>query len=324
LPPLTAKFIRTRRPEAVTQTGDALTDRAYALAMQFGGQTKFDGFPTLDTEWELLAAALPRLLTGDNARLQTVCDQLAQFLNFTGRWDDRLWLSEQAEARALAAGDKESAGWRAYQAGYTYYLRGQPDEVLACAARAAEHWQESAPRQKAVAIQLRGLGYRLKKDYPAAIAAYREALDIYRALSPESDDVAMALNSLANVERESKDYAAAERDYREALRIGKKNNDHEGIAIRTGNLAALALDREQWAEAESLAREALALDEKIGRQELIARDCQRIAKALLRQNKALPEARTFARRAVEIYTRLRHPNLQFAQETLAEIEKAVG
>ena len=29
LPPLTAKFIRTRRPEAVTQTGDALTDRAY-------------------------------------------------------------------------------------------------------------------------------------------------------------------------------------------------------------------------------------------------------------------------------------------------------
>ena len=40
LPPLTAKFIRTRRPEAVTQTGDALTDRAYALALQYGGETK--------------------------------------------------------------------------------------------------------------------------------------------------------------------------------------------------------------------------------------------------------------------------------------------
>ncbi|MBL0345235.1 hypothetical protein [Candidatus Villigracilis affinis] len=38
LPPLTAKFIRTRRPEAVTQTGDALTNRAYALAMQYGGE----------------------------------------------------------------------------------------------------------------------------------------------------------------------------------------------------------------------------------------------------------------------------------------------
>jgi tetratricopeptide (TPR) repeat protein len=193
--------------------------------MQYGGGSKdYEKFPTLDAEWDFIAAALPRLLTGDNARLQAVCNQLSQFLEFTGRWDEWLWLSEQAEARALAAGDKENAGWRAFQAGYTYYLRGQADEVLACAARAAEHWQESAPRNKAIAIRLRGLGHRLKKDYSAAIAAYREALDIYRALSPESDDVAIALNDLANVERASKDYAAAERDYREALRIAKKVN----------------------------------------------------------------------------------------------------
>jgi tetratricopeptide (TPR) repeat protein len=291
--------------------------------MQYGGYANYEGFRTLDAEWELIAAALPRLLTGDNARLQTVCRQLNQFLNFTGRWDDWLWLSEQAEARALAAGDKENAGWRAFQAGYTYRLRGQADEVLACAARAAEHWQESAPRQKAIAIRLRGLGHRLKKDYPAAIAAYREALDIYRALSPESIDVAIALNDLAGVEKANKDYAAAERDYREALRIAKKIKDDEGTAIYTGNLAALALDREQWAEAESLAREALALAEKVGRQQLIASDCARIAKALLRQNKALPEARALARRAVEIYTRLRHPDLQSAQATLAEIEQAL-
>ena len=323
LPPLTAKFIRTRRPEAVAQTGDALTDRAYALAMQYGGDTNYEGFRTLDTEWDLLAAALPRLLTGDNVRLQAVCRQLNQFLDFTGRWDDWLWLSEQAEARALAAGDNEHAGWRAYQAGWVYSLRGQADEVLACAARAAEHWQDSAPREKAIAIQLRGLGYRLKKDYPAAIAAYREALEIDRAISPESQDVAIALNSLAGVEKANKDYAAAERDYREALRIAKKVNYQEGVAIYTGNLAALALDREQWAEAEFLAREALALAEKVGRQELIASDCYYIAKALLRQNKALPEARTFARRAVEIYTRLRHPDLQSAQATLAEIEQAL-
>jgi tetratricopeptide (TPR) repeat protein len=325
LPPLTAKFIRTRRPEAVAQTGDALCDRAYALAMQYGGYANYEGFRTLDAEWDLIAAALPRLLTGDNARLQAVCNQLSQFLEFTGRWDEWLWLSEQAEARALAAGDKENAGWRAYQAGYTYCLRRQPDEVLACAARAAEHWQESAPRQKAIAIRLRGLGYRLKKDYPAAIAAYREALEIDRALSPESNDVAIDLNALAGVEHASKDYAAAERDYREALRIAKKVNYQEGVAYITGNLAELVLDREQWAEAESLARETLALAEKVGRQELIAWDCHRIAKALLRQNKALPEARALARRAVEIYTRLRQQdNLREAQETLAEIEKAVN
>ncbi len=327
LPPLTAKFIRTRRPEAVTQTGDALVNRAYALALQYGGSKNYEGFRTLDTEWDFISAALPRLLTGDNDRLQTVCNQLIAFLNFTGRWDDQLWFWEQAEVHALAADDKKYAGWRAYDAGMTYSRRSQPAEVLACAARATEHWQDSAPRDKAAAIYLRGIGHELNEDYPAAITAYREMLDILRSISPESDDVAIALNSLASAEKANKDYPAAERDYREALRIDKINKDDEGIAIRTGNLAGLALDREQWAEAESLAREALALAEKIGRQELIASDCSRIAKALLKQSGSnfkfdLQEALALSRRAVEIFTRLKSPDLQEAQETLGEIEKA--
>jgi tetratricopeptide (TPR) repeat protein len=323
LPPLTAKFIRTRRPEAVTQTGDALTDRAYALAMQYGGYSNYEGFRTLDAEWDFISAALPRLLTGDNNRLQTVCDQLDYFLNFTGKWDDRLWFSEQAESRALATNDRENAGWRAYRAGYTYNLHNQPAEVLACAARAAEHWQDSTPRNKAIAIQLRGIGHELQKDYPAAIAAYREALKINHSISPESDIVAIALNSLASAEKANKDYPAAERDYNEALRIAKIIKDDELVAGLTGNLAELALDREQWAEAESLAREALALAEKVGRQELIANDCHRLAKALLKLNKNLDEALSLSHRAVEIFTRLRSPYLQSAQETLGEIEKAI-
>ena len=128
----------------------------------------------------------------------TACKRCAtNFINFSTSQADgmnRIWLYEQAEARALAADDKENAGWRAYEAGWTYYLRNQPAEVLACAARAAEHWQDSTPRNKAIAIQLRGIGHKLNKDYPAAIAAYREALEIYRSISPESDDVAIDLN----------------------------------------------------------------------------------------------------------------------------------
>jgi hypothetical protein len=72
----------------VTQTGDALTNRAYALALQYGGSEDYEKFPVLDAEWDFISAALPRLLTGDNDRLQTVCDQLNKFLDFTGRWDD--------------------------------------------------------------------------------------------------------------------------------------------------------------------------------------------------------------------------------------------
>jgi len=324
LPPLAAQFIKTRRPEAVTQTGDALADRAYALVMQYGGGKNYEGFKTLDAEWELLAAALPRLLQGENDRLQTAYSQLDRFLEFTGKWDEEIWLTEQAESRALAAGANHTAGWRAYQAGFTYYLRNQPDRVLACAARAASHWTDTTSRNKAFAIRLRGFGYKLQKDYAAAITAFSEVLDIVRSISPESEDVAYALNSLAGAERANEDYSAADRDYRDALRIAKKMKDDEGIAIVTGNLAALALNRNQWAEAETLAREALSLAENVGRQELIAFDSHRIARALFRQNRATDEALSLARRAVEIFTRLRHSDLQSAQKTLAEIEQARG
>jgi tetratricopeptide (TPR) repeat protein len=333
LPPLAAQFIKTRRPEAVSQTGDALTNRAYALAMQYGGYANYEGFKTLDVEWELLAAALPRLLQGDNDRLQSVCNQLFRFFDFTGRWDELIWLSEQAESRALAADDTDEAGWRAYHAGWTYSLRNQPGIVLTCAARAAEHWQESTPRNKAFAIRLLGLGYKLQKDYSAAIAAYREVLEIFRSTSPESDDVVIALISLASAEYADKDYPAGERDYREALRIAKKVSYGEGVVYITGNLAALALARQQWAEAESFAREALSLAERAGQQQLIASDCHLIAKALLQQNlvlgkvegRNLDEALSLCRRTVEIYTRLRVPDdLKEAQETLAQIEQARG
>jgi tetratricopeptide (TPR) repeat protein len=204
--------------------------------------------------------------------------------------------------------------------------------VLACAVRAAEHWQESTPRNKAIAIQLRGLGHGLGKDYPAAIAAYCEVLEIDRFISPESDEVAIDLNSLASAERANGDYEAAERDYRDALRIAKIIKDDEGTAIYTGNLAVLSLDREQWVEAEFLAREALALAEKVGRQELIASDCHRVAEALLKQSESksdwqsdlLQEALSLSRRAVEIFTRLRMlGSLQNAQEMLAEIEQVL-
>src|ERR1043165_3140109 len=325
LPPLTAKFIRTRRPEAVTQTGDVLTDRAYAIVMQYGGWANYEGFKILDREWDFISAALPRLLTGDNDRLQTVCDQLWRFMDFSARWDEFVWIAEQVETRALAINDKENAGWNAYRAGTTYYIRGQASEVLACATRAAEHWQESAPRNKAIAIRLRGRGHELQKDYPKAIAAYREALEIDRSISPESEDVAVGLGDLADAEAGNDDYPAAERDYREALRIAKLIKDDEGIAMHTGNLADLALAREQWTEAESLAREPLAMAETVGRQELIAWDCRVLAKALFIQKRNLEEALSMSLRANEIYTRLRMSNhLQSAQETLAEIEKTLG
>ncbi len=318
LGPMVAAFLREHRREVVKETGERLQNRAYAMIVENSGR-KHERFPLLDAAWDGVAPALKLFLAGPNVRLQMVCEALGRFLDFTGRWDEWLALSEQAEAKALAVEDHYQAGWRAYYTGYVYHMHGQADEVLAAAGRAAAHWKEAKAgnRERAIAIGLRGHGHEMKADYPAAIAAYREVLELDRGLSAESWDVAIDLNYLANAEHESGDHEAAERDYREALRVARASGYTEGVASYTGNLAELARDRENWAEAESLAREALALAEKLGRQELIASDCDCLAAALVRRGKG-SEGLPHARRAVEIYTRLGSRDLESALATLRE------
>jgi hypothetical protein len=52
---------------------------------------------------------------------------------------------------------------------------------------------------------------------------------------------------------------------------------------------------------------------------LIGSNCNSLAEALVRQGKAA-EALTYARRAVEIYTRLGDPELEIVRETLRKCE----
>ncbi|HEV7902819.1 MAG TPA: NB-ARC domain-containing protein, partial [Pyrinomonadaceae bacterium] len=251
LPPLAATYLRGKRPEAVAQTGNRLTARAYALVMENGYQ-KHERFPTLEAEWPTIDAALPLFLQGDNARLQNLCSALNRFLEFSGRWDDCLSLSLKSEERALGTNDFYMAGWQAWMAGHVYRLREQPAHVLACAARCEAHWEgvNVGTREKASATRLRGIGHQLEGNNPAAIAAFKESLELQRLHAPESIEEAIGLNNLARAELASRDYAAAERDFREALRIAKKTNDQDGLAAFTSNLTEIAVARQDWPVAE--------------------------------------------------------------------------
>ncbi len=320
LPKLAATFIRRQRPEAVAQSGDRLTECAYALALE-NGYEEYDRFPKLEAEWPTIAAALPLFILGENDRLQTVCSALNKFLEFSGRWDDWLLLSQKAEEKALAVGDHYYAGGRAYAAGIIYSHRGQPTELLACATRCTNHWtkdRRAKEREWASALKLYGAGHKLEKKFPEAVKAYIKSYDIYVAIAPESEDVASVLNNLAEVEQMMGDFPSAQHHYREALRIAEKINYDEGVAAYTGNLAGLALHCRKWLEAEELAKDALVMAERIGKQELIATNCRRIAKAFARNDKPA-EGLDYARRAVDIFSRLRQPDeLEKAQAALRE------
>lgn len=316
LVPMVGYFLWEKKSKVVVDTGFRLEQCAYSLIIE-NGYKNYDRFLTLEAVWPSLAPALALFLSGDNGRLQTICHALEDFLDFHGRWDELLALHEKAEAKAVAANDHDSASLRAYHAGYIYYLRKQVDEVFACADRVVGYsvYAKIDNRKQVIAIRLRGLGYELKKDYPAAIAACREVLD----LGADSKTMAAVLNDLANAEKESGDFAAAEVQYREALRLAEVADDAVGVAVCTGNLAELALDRADWLAAETLAREALSLSQALHRQELTAGANRYLAVAFLRQGKAA-EALPHAQRAVELYTRLDHPDLAKAQATLTECE----
>lgn len=318
LVPMVADFLCKKKPKLVKKIGNRLEKRAYALIIENGYQNH-DRFPALEAAWPVVAPALAIFLKGDNQRLQTVCSALSQFLDFQGRWDEKLALNEKAEVRAVAAADYSNAGWRAHDAGFIYLLRQQADDLQTCADRVSKRWTttKTGARERALAIRLRGHSHRLKGDYSAAIAACNETLRLLRSLTTENVDVAIALGDLATAEQESGNYENAEMHYHEALHVAHAIGFAEGVATFIGNLASLAMDREDWPAAETLAREALPLSEGVRREVTIAANNLNLATALVRQHKA-SEALLYAQRAVEIFTRLSHPDLPEAQAILTE------
>src|SRR5436309_14328463 len=126
LTPLVADFLRRKRFDATRESGDRLANTVYALAIE-NGFNNYDRFPLLEKAWPMVAAGLPVL---DYDKLQRICDALTAFLDFAGRWDERVALNRLAEEKAVAQGDFRKAGWRACQVADMHFRRGNAEEVL--------------------------------------------------------------------------------------------------------------------------------------------------------------------------------------------------
>jgi eukaryotic-like serine/threonine-protein kinase len=91
------------------------------------------------------------------------------------------------------------------------------------------------------------------------------ALAAYRRLAPESDSIAVCLNSLGNLRRYQGDFAGAEANYREALAMHRRvlGEDHPYVATDMHNLGRLLESRGDAAEAEKLLLGCLAVLDKV-------------------------------------------------------------
>ena len=101
--------------------------------------------------------------------------------------------------------------------------------------------------------------------YAEADSLMRASLGVFRRLAPESDAIAVTLNSLGNLGRYLGDLDASETNYREALALHRRvlGDDHPYVSTDLHNLGLLLDARGKKDEAEQMLLESLAVLDKV-------------------------------------------------------------
>ena len=324
LVPMVADFLRKKKPRVVAETGDRLEKRAYALAVENGGE-QYSRFHELDGAWPMIAASLPRFIEGPSEQLQELCHKLSNYLDLSGRLDEKLALACEARQRAIAANDGYNAGWRAIEIGWIHSERGDGKSAIQFSDCARSHWRTSGntPQLMAVAIYLRALGHRKQGDHSVAIVLLRDVIATWGFEAPNVTLVATALNALGETQSDKGMLDDAEENIRKSLQLIASKGDRHHVAVCHVNLAGVSIRRQNWREAETRARNALSLASDLRAKSLIAESSVSLSIALLRLHRAA-EALIHAQCAVEIFASLGTPDLSDAQTILAECEQALA
>ncbi len=332
LPTLTNQFIQKKLPKEVKETEEKLARYALRTVLEFGARENRLGIINLEEKWPAISASLPYFVRHHHNDLQILCDTLDIFFKFTGRWDEWLWLNQQAELVALANEDYDNAGERAYKVGLIYSYLEKPNEILQYATRAEKHWgiirtARIDIKGKTLVNHLRGISYKMSGNYEKAIDIITNALDSWKKTNPEGIEVAAVLNTLGEIQikdgemaNNNEKFVDAERNFTEAIRLAKINNHKEGLANYIGNLADIAIKNHDWQKVESLASDALRFAEELGLQDAIAKENLHLAIAYMNLRHGGHRGLVASRKAVEIYKRLRHKDLPGAEAILREWE----
>ncbi len=291
-------------------------------------------FDLLDAEWANLQAAVTwvwvtagvkNYVTVDKEAAQMVIDfgyALQNLLWLNGRWSEQLELSSRAYEAACALTELGKAGWRAYDVAWIYYNRGRTDEAELWAERCTMAWAHGGDkRDKAIAMQLRGMIAKQRNDDAEADRLYQDALMIWRDLN-EYANAANALNNLGEPARKRQDFEAAESYYHEALKIAQNQDMKESQAYISGNLGLLYLDCKNWVEAHKCCEEALKLANEIMRIEAIAHAKHSLALVWHSEGR-LDLALPLVQEAMAIYERLQHKHLAETRELVQRLTAAV-
>jgi tetratricopeptide (TPR) repeat protein len=159
---------------------------------------------------------------------------------------------------------------------------------------------------------------------------YRQALALAESDTPDSSNIAVFLDDLAQLLQDTNRLAEAEPLKRRALDIAQTSfgDDHPNVATRLNNLAQLLLATNRLAEAEPLMRRALAIDEASfgAHHPNVARDLNNLAQLLQDTNRPA-EAEPLMRRALAIDQASfgdDHPKVAIRLNNLAQLLQATN